>query len=148
MNSIIASLASGVIFGLGLAISGMTNPAKIIGFVDITGQWDPSLIFVMVGAVIVYGIGFRLAQRSGTPMFAPKFQVPTRNDIDTRLIAGGALFGVGWGLAGVCPGPAITALAFGMEEFYVFFAAMAAGSLIYGLTMKPKPSAPSPAPAE
>jgi len=148
MNNVLAALACGIIFGLGLAISGMTNPAKIIGFVDITGEWDPSLIFVMVGAVLIYSIGFRLSQRSAKPLFAPNFQVPSRNDIDGRLIAGGALFGLGWGLAGVCPGPAITALAFGMQEFYIFFAAMAAGSFTYGLTITSRPSGASPIPVE
>lgn len=147
MQQTIASLICGAVFGIGLAISGMTNPAKIIGFVDITGQWDPSLAFVMVGALIVYAIGFRLSQRSGKPILALRFQVPSRNDVDARLVGGAVLFGIGWGMAGICPGPAITALAFGMEKFYVFFAAMAVGSLAYSLTMKPKDASPAPQPA-
>lgn len=134
MKSTISAWGCGLLFGAGLAISGMVNPEKIIRFVDFTGQWDPSLGLVMVGAVITYGIGFRLSQRSRRPMFADAFQVPTRNDIDPKLVGGAVLFGIGWGLGGICPGPSITALAFGMTEFYVFFAAMVAGSLIFGQT--------------
>ena len=134
MKTTLASLGCGILFGIGLSISGMVNPEKIIRFVDFSGQWDPSLAFVMVGALIVFGIGFRLTQRAGMPLFAEAFQVPSRRDIDPKLIGGAALFGVGWGLAGICPGPSITALAFGMSDFYVFFLAMAAGSLIYGMT--------------
>ncbi|MFN3232084.1 MAG: DUF6691 family protein [Alphaproteobacteria bacterium] len=134
MKTTIAAWACGLIFGIGLTISGMTNPEKIIRFVDFTGQWDPSLAFVMVGALITFGIGFPLTQRSAQPLFAQSFQVPTRRDIDPKLIGGAALFGVGWGLSGICPGPSITALAFGLTDFYIFFAAMVAGSLIFGIT--------------
>ena len=145
MKTIISAFICGVLFGTGLAISGMTNPAKIIGFVDFTGQWDPSLALVMVGALITYGIGFRLTQKTAKPLFAEVFQVPTRNDIDMKLVGGAAIFGVGWGLAGVCPGPGITALAFGMTEFYVIFGAMVVGSLAYGFTLGSKPAAPAAA---
>jgi uncharacterized membrane protein YedE/YeeE len=138
VNATITAWACGLLFGIGLSISGMVNPAKVIHFVNFTGEWDPSLALVMVGALIVYGIGFRLTQRSAKPLFAAAFQVPTRNDIDSSLVAGAVLFGVGWGLAGICPGPSITALAFGISEFYVFFAAMAVGSLVFGLTSSPR----------
>ena len=148
MQSLFAAFVCGGFFGLGLGISGMANPAKVIGFADITGQWDPSLALVMAGALVVYAVGFRLSQRAGKPLWAPKFQVPSRNDIDARLTGGAVLFGIGWGLAGLCPGPSITALAFGMQEFYIFFAAMAVGSLVYGLTMKPRDTGPAPQPAE
>jgi len=133
MKTTIASLICGVLFGVGLSVSGMVNPDKIISFVDFTGVWDPSLAFVMVGALIVYSIGFRLVRRTAKPLFAEVFQVPTRNDIDAKLVGGAVLFGIGWGLAGICPGPSITALAFGMTEFYVFFVAMAVGSLAFSL---------------
>ncbi len=134
MKTTIAAWICGLVFGIGLTISGMTNPEKIIRFVDFTGQWDPSLAFVMVGALIMFGIGFPLTQRSAKPLLAQAFQVPTRRDIDPKLIGGAALFGVGWGLSGICPGPSITALAFGLTNFYIFFAAMALGSLIFGMT--------------
>jgi uncharacterized membrane protein YedE/YeeE len=134
MKTTTAAWACGLLFGLGLSTSGMVNPAKIIHFVDFAGQWDPSLAFVMVGALTVFGVGFRLTQRSAKPLLADVFQVPTRADIDTKLVVGAALFGIGWGLAGICPGPSITALAFGRPEFYVFFAAMAVGSLAFSLT--------------
>ena len=137
MKPILAALFCGVLFGVGLAISGMTNPAKVIGFVNFTGAWDPSLALVMVGALITFGIGFRLTQKSPKPLFATTFQVPKRTDIDTRLMGGAMIFGIGWGLSGICPGPGITALAYGELPFYVFFAAMIAGSLVYGLTNRP-----------
>ena len=92
---------------------------------------------VMVGALITFGIGFRLTQKSAKPLFANAFQVPKRTDIDTRLMGGAVIFGIGWGLSGICPGPGITALAYGELPFYVFFAAMIVGSLVYGLTNRP-----------
>jgi len=108
----IASLICGVLFGLGLAISGMINPAKVIGFLDITGAWDPSLAFVMGGAVLVTATAFRFILKRPNPVLADTFQLPTRRDFDKHLIAGAAIFGAGWGLAGLCPGPAIASLAF------------------------------------
>ena len=129
----LSSLLCGLIFGAGLAISGMVNPAKVLGFLDITGHWDPSLLLVMGGGLAVFGIGYRLARRAGKPAFAEKFEIPTRRDIDPKLVTGAALFGIGWGLAGFCPGPALTSLAFGLPKVYVFVAAMAVGSLAYGL---------------
>ncbi|MGE0668037.1 MAG: DUF6691 family protein [Sphingomonadales bacterium] len=138
MKGILSALLCGLLFGVGLAVSGMVNPAKVLGFLDITGRWDPSLIFVMAGGVVVFAIGFRLATRRAGPLFAAKFEIPTRRDIDSKLVAGAALFGIGWGLAGFCPGPALTGLAFGMTEVYVFVAAMVAGSLAYGVLMRAK----------
>ena len=135
MYSTIAAWICGLLFGVGLSISGMVNPAKVIHFVDVTGRWDPSLAFVMAGALLVFSFGFRLTQKSAKPLFALKFQVPARRDIDRSLVAGAMVFGIGWGLAGICPGPSITALAFGIADFYLFFAAMVVGSLAYGLTM-------------
>jgi uncharacterized membrane protein YedE/YeeE len=123
----LSSLVAGLIFGLGLVISGMINPAKVQNFLDITGSWDPSLAFVMGAALIVTGIGFLALKKAGKPLFAPSFQWPTKSDIDPRLISGSATFGAGWGLAGFCPGPAISAAALGAAPVYIFLAAMFAG---------------------
>lgn len=132
MGRLLVPLLCGLIFGAGLAISGMVNPAKVLGFLDVTGQWDPSLILVMGGGVAVFAAGFLLVKRTARPVFAAKFEIPTRRDIDPRLVAGAVLFGIGWGLAGFCPGPALTSLAFGITKVFVFLAAMVAGSLAYG----------------
>jgi uncharacterized membrane protein YedE/YeeE len=136
MKRILSALLCGLVFGAGLAISGMANPAKVLGFLDITGQWDPSLTLVMAAGVAVFAAGFQLVQRGRHPLFAEKFEIPTRRDIDPRLVIGAIVFGIGWGLAGLCPGPALTSLTFGMMEVYVFVGAMVAGSLAYGLWMR------------
>ena len=135
-------LLCGLIFGTGLAMSGMTDTAKVLGFLDLFGLWVPDLAFVMGGAVAVYAIGYQLIMKSAKPLFAEAFQVPSRRDIDARLITGAVLFGAGWGLAGYCPGPAITGLAFGMNETVTFFAAMAVGVLIFKLTLGVSPKSP------
>ncbi len=130
MKPSIAALAAGALFGLGLGVSGMTIPAKVKGFLDVTGDWDPTLVMVMVGAIAVHFVLFRLILRRRAPLFATRFHVPTRRDIDLRLLGGAALFGVGWGLSGQCPGPALTNLATGTPTALVFVAAMAAGMVI------------------
>jgi uncharacterized membrane protein YedE/YeeE len=127
------ALAAGAIFGLGLGVSGMTLPAKVKGFLDVTGDWDPTLVMVMVGAIAVHFVLFRLILRRRAPLFDARFHVPTRRDIDLRLLGGAALFGVGWGLSGQCPGPALTNLATGAPTALVFVAAMAAGMVIQRL---------------
>ena len=104
------SLLSGLIFGLGLTLSSMTNPAKVIGFLDITGNWDPSLMFVMIGAILIFSPVFYML-RNNKPLFASRFVIPKINKIDSQLIYGSTLFGVGWGTVGFCPGPAISSLA-------------------------------------
>ena len=104
MLRILVNLFAGTLFGLGLAISGMVNPAKVIGFLDITGDWDPTLAFVMGGALLVTIPAFRLILKRSRPVLADKFELPTKKDVDGRLLAGSAIFGVGWGLAGFCPG--------------------------------------------
>ncbi len=109
MRSLMAYLA-GLLFGLGLAISGMTDPARVIGFLDVAGDWDPTLMFVLGGAVATNFVGYRLAMRRPNPLFASAFQLPTRRDLDGRLLGGAALFGVGWGLSGYCPGPAFASV--------------------------------------
>lgn len=106
----LAGYLAGLLFGLGLAISGMTDPARVIGFLDVAGDWDPTLVFVLGGAVITTFIGYRLVWRRQTPLFESRFQLPTRRDLDTRLLGGAALFGIGWGLSGYCPGPAVASL--------------------------------------
>jgi uncharacterized membrane protein YedE/YeeE len=132
----ITALMSGVIFGLGLAISQMINPAKVTGFLDVTGNWDPSLALVMGGAVAVTFIAFRLTRRSGTPLFDSMFHRPGKTRIDAPLVLGSAVFGVGWGLSGYCPGPGIATLVTGSSEALVFVAAMIAGSFACRLIIK------------
>lgn len=125
--SVLVNLALGLLFGLGLVLSGMSDPAKVLNFLDLAGSFDPSLAFVMGGAVLVAFIGFRLTLRRERPVLAPRFQLPTRRDIDARLILGPALFGIGWGLGGFCPGPVFTALGLGASGTLVFVPAMLAG---------------------
>ena len=133
MNSALAAFISGVIFAIGLAIGGMTKPAKVAGFLDFTGNWDPSLMFVMGGAVMTHAILYRLIRQRPTPLFTATFFVPTRKDIDARLLGGAALFGIGWGLSGFCPGPAITSLASGQPPVLIFVVAMIVGMYLYTL---------------
>jgi len=117
----------GLIFGIGIVISGMGNPAKVLNFFDVAGTWDPSLGFVMGGALIVAAIGYQLAFRRKAPIYQPNFIVPTSNVIDRKLVFGSATFGVGWGLAGFCPGAALPVLGAGDPDVYIFFGAMVAG---------------------
>lgn len=142
----VTALASGLIFGLGLVISGMTQPGKVVGFLDFFGNWDPSLAMVMGGAVVTNLILLKLTVRRDKPLFAGKFRIPTRSDIDWQLIGGGALFGAGWGLAGYCPGPAITSIPTGSATIVVFVASMAGGMYLYKLfDEKVLSSTPEPA---
>ncbi|QFU16716.1 YeeE/YedE family protein [Microvirga thermotolerans] len=131
MPLIASAFASGLIFGLGLIVSQMVNPAKVIGFLDLFGRWDPSLAFVMGGAVAVSALGFAVARRRRVPLLAPRLEVPARRDLDPRLLAGAALFGIGWGLAGFCPGPALTMLLAGPWQVPVFVASMIAGMALF-----------------
>lgn len=127
MPSILAALGAGLIFGLGLVASQMVNPAKVLNFLDVLGAWDPSLIFVMGTAIPVAAIGFALAHRRPRPALAAEFQLPERAAIDLPLIAGATLFGIGWGMVGFCPGPAVVALGFGRSEAVLVVVAMIAG---------------------
>jgi uncharacterized membrane protein YedE/YeeE len=120
----------GVIFGLGIMMSGMANPAKVINFFDVAGTWDPSLIFVMGGALVVTFIGYRLVFGRQQPLFENGFKLPTNTKLDARLIGGSAVFGVGWGISGFCPGGALPAIGTGMPEVLMFAAAMIAGIFI------------------
>ena len=126
------ALLTGVIFGAGLALSGMTDPAKVLGFLDITGDWIPDLMFVMGGALAVTLIATPFVLRREKPWLAEMFHLPVSTVIDRRLIGGGALFGIGWGLWGYCPGPAIASLAYGASSSLIFVAAMIAGLWLGG----------------
>lgn len=128
---IAASLACGFIFGLGLLISGMTQPTKVLAFLDILGDWDPSLAIVMAAALAVSAIGYVLARQRATPVLVPKFDLSTKTSIDAPLIVGATLFGVGWGLVGLCPGPALENLASLSPQVIVFCIAMAAGMIVH-----------------
>ena len=121
------SLISGLIFGLGLSISGMVNPEKVIGFLNIFREWDPSLIFVMVGAIITFSPLYLIFKRKSRPILTQFFIIPSKKDLDKNLIIGASLFGIGWGLVGLCPGPAISALSFFKYEVYAFVVCMFIG---------------------
>jgi uncharacterized membrane protein YedE/YeeE len=121
------ALLCGVVFALGLGVSGMTRPEKVLAFLDVGGRWDPSLAFVMIGAIAVHGVLLRFILRRAEPLLVPAFAIPTRRDIDAPLLLGAAIFGIGWGLAGLCPGPAVTALASGRFAAAAFVLAMLAG---------------------
>jgi hypothetical protein len=127
MPAILAALASGLLFGLGLTLSQMINPSKVIGFLDIFGDWDPSLAFVMATAIPVTALGYAVARRCRSPFCAAAFSPPTRANVDRRLAAGAVLFGVGWGLVGYCPGPALAALGLGNPAIVLFVGAMVIG---------------------
>jgi uncharacterized protein len=120
----------GIIFGTGIALSGMANPAKVLNFFDIAGSWDPSLAFVMGGALLVTFIGYRLVLPRKAPLFDSSFHLPTSKLIDARLVGGAAIFGLGWGISGFCPGGALPALGVFHPQVWIFVAAMVAGMLI------------------
>jgi uncharacterized membrane protein YedE/YeeE len=127
----LAALGCGLIFGLGLAVSGMMNPAKVIGFLDVAGDWDPTLIFVMGGALLVTIPTYRVILKQRRPVLAGGFSLPTKKSLDAPLIWGSALFGVGWGLVGFCPGPAVAAIGTGLPAVLGFVAAMIAGMALH-----------------
>ncbi|MBF9197785.1 DUF6691 family protein [Microvirga terrestris] len=131
MPLILSAFVSGLLFGLGLIVSQMVNPAKVLAFLDVAGNWDPSLALVMGGAVAVSALGYGIARRRGAPALAPRLEIPTRRDLDSRLITGAALFGIGWGLVGLCPGPALVGLTFGPVTIFAFVAAMLAGMALF-----------------
>lgn len=124
---LVSTYLIGLVFGVGISVSGMANPAKVLNFFDIAGTWDPSLAFVMGGAVVVAFLGYRIVLRRPAPMFDAKFHLPDNPRIDARLLGGSALFGIGWGIAGFCPGGALPALGTGQIEVFVFAAALIAG---------------------
>lgn len=142
VRKILPPLASGLLFGAGLTISGMTDPARVRGFLDVFGAWDPTLVFVMGGAVIVMAIAWRVRERMARPVFGEKFALPDRTDLDGRLIAGSVLFGIGWGVAGLCPGPAVATLALSPAAVLPFVIAMIAGMVLQKIIIQPKVSRP------
>jgi uncharacterized membrane protein YedE/YeeE len=129
MLRVLSAAAIGLIFGIGIVIAGMANPAKVLNFFDLFGSWDPSLLLVMASALTVTFIGYRFVLKRPAPKFDGKFHLPTRRDLDMPLIAGSALFGIGWGIAGFCPGGAIPALGSGQASPLIFVAAMIGGML-------------------
>ncbi len=132
MRHVAAALLAGVLFGLGLAVSGMVNPAKVLGFLDLAGAWDPTLAFVMAGALVTTMIGYRLVLRRPGPVLGGSFPAPATSAIDRPLILGALIFGVGWGLVGFCPGPAIASLAYLDPGSFLFVAAMVVGMWFQG----------------
>ena len=137
---LILGLAAGALFGAGLTVSGMTDPQRVRGFLDLFEQWDPTLAFVMGGALLVMAFAWQSRKRLGHPLFAERFVLPDRSDLDARLISGSALFGIGWGLAGLCPGPAIASLALAPAAVLPFVVAMFVGMAIYRLLPRSVPS--------
>lgn len=133
---IVSALIVGVIFGLGLTISGMIDPAKIIAFLDVTGRWDPSLLVVMAAALATTFIGYRVVLARAKPVFDDKFQLPAAKTIDRQLLTGASIFGAGWGLAGLCPGPAISASALFFAPTLAFLGAMIAGMVAHDFTRR------------
>ncbi len=136
MIAIVAAFGTGLLFGLGLTLAQMIAPGKVIGFLDIFGAWDASLAFVMAGAIPVAAAGFAIARRRSAPLFAPAFRWPDRADFDVRTATGAALFGIGWGLSGYCPGPAVATLGLGHPQTWLFVAAMIVGMAAFELFMR------------
>lgn len=130
------ALLAGLLFGIGLIVSGMVNPAKVTGFLDLAGKWDPSLVLVMSGAVAVGILGFSWAKRKQISLLGAPMQLPSSTLIDKKMIVGSLLFGIGWGLAGICPGPAVVAFSAGAPQAFVFVLAMLAGMGLYRLIFK------------
>ncbi|MDY6957276.1 MAG: DUF6691 family protein [Pseudomonadota bacterium] len=128
MRALAAAFVAGLLFGIGLFVAQMVNPHKVIAFLDVPGDWDPSLALVMGSAVLVTAVGFPLVFRRGSPFWAPTFSLPADHDIDRSLLGGAALFGIGWGIAGYCPGPAVAALLINPAEAIPFVAAMLLGA--------------------
>ncbi|MBU2342462.1 MAG: YeeE/YedE family protein [Alphaproteobacteria bacterium] len=131
MRKFLPGLVVGVIFGAGLALSDMFNPARVLAFLDIAGAWDPTLAYVMGSALIPSAIAYRIRQRMARPLLAPGFAIPENRQLDRPLLLGGAMFGIGWGLVGLCPGPALAGLVLGTWQIWLFAAAMLAGMLLH-----------------
>lgn len=136
MKKYLVAFAGGIIFGLGLCISKMVDPNKIMGFLDVAGNWDPSLLLVMFSALVIVSIGYRLALKREKPVLDKKFYLPTNNQLDIKLILGAILFGVGWGLIGYCPGPIVTSLGFLSVDIVLVFISMLVGMVSWTLLAK------------
>lgn len=137
---LVFALFTGLVFGTGIAVSGMINPAKVLNFFDVAGTWDASLAFVMGGALLVTYFGYRLAWRRAAPLFGDRFQIPAATAIDARLVGGSAIFGIGWGIAGFCPGAAIPALGTGRWEVALFLVSVVAGLALRRFLVPPQQS--------
>lgn len=148
MRGQVTALVVGTIFGAGLALSDMVNPARVQAFLDVAGRWDPALIFVMGAAIIPSAIGYLLRRRIGRPLFADSFAIPESRIVDRPLLAGAALFGIGWGLVGFCPGPAIAGLVLGLWQPWLFVAAMLAGMVLHRMTTTLAAQAACPTPTK
>lgn len=133
MGRVLSSLLSGLLFGAGLALAGMTDPSKVLGFLDIAGHWDPSLLFVLGGAVTLATLAFRLILRRARPLLDTRYHLPTATKVDQPLVLGSVLFGIGWGVSGYCPGPAVAMLAAPNAETWIFLPALLAGALLFRL---------------
>lgn len=137
---VLTSLLTGLVFGLGLIVSGMANPAKVLGFLDVGGAWDPSLALVMAGAIAVGFVAFFFAKNRTLSLMGAEMKLPTASPIDRRLVTGSALFGIGWGIAGFCPGPGLVALGMGESKALVFVAAMLLGMVVFKLLELRRPA--------
>lgn len=133
-RSILFALFAGAIFGAGLALSGMTDPSRVRGFLDLFGNWDPTLAFVMGGAVLVMALAWVFQRKMVSPFFAETFSLPSRKDLDAPLITGSALFGIGWGIGGLCPGPGLAAIALAPTQAAIFLAGFLGGMVLFRLT--------------
>jgi uncharacterized membrane protein YedE/YeeE len=142
----LTSFLAGLVFGLGLIVSGMANPAKVLGFLDLAGRWDPSLAFVMVGAIAVSAIAFAVARQRTVSLLGAAMKLPTARQIDRRLLLGSALFGVGWGLAGICPGPGLVLVGMGEVKGLIFVAAMLVGMGLFELLERLSATSPRSSP--
>lgn len=138
-----AALSSGVLFGAGLALSDMVNPARVLAFLDLAGAWDPTLAFVMGGAIIPAALSYVATRKMRKPLLGERFHIPENRVVDRQLMLGAALFGAGWGLAGFCPGPAVAAVVFGLWQPWVFIAAMLAGMLLHRRWFIPRAASPA-----
>ena len=138
LREILPGLVVGILFGAGLAVSDMINPARVLAFLDLAGAWDPTLAFVMAGALIPSALGYVAVRRMRRPALAEQFCIPENRVVERRLLAGAALFGAGWGLVGLCPGPALAGLAFGVWQVWLFVGAMLAGMLIHRFVTAPR----------
>lgn len=147
MKRPVTSALAGALFGVGLVVAGMTKTAKVVGFLDMFGRWDPSLMFVMMGGIAVHFVLLRLILRRPAPLFAEKFHLPTRRDLDARLLGGAALFGIGWGIGGYCPGPGLVSAASGALPAILFVAAMTVGMQLHRRTDSKTPEVCAPPPS-
>lgn len=136
MRNTFIAFACGLIFALGLGLSGMTQPGKVTAFLDFTGAWDPTLLFVMGGAVGLYALGYRWIRRRGRPLWSEEFKLPAAQTIDRRLLMGAALFGIGWGLSGFCPGPVIVSAVTGRSDVFLFLIGLVSGMALFAFTRR------------